>query len=159
MEKIVRSVCIFSSDTDAEHLAEKHSEIEAKLFQSGYSIQTQRACFANSKIIEIEDAFRNAESDFILSAGSLHRVSANEQSDTFIESILPIAINLHIDDQVREEDVSLLFKIIEQNASKTFHFTYSFNNVLNSPFFPAANFGQDGLTICPEFGMNLPIFS
>ncbi len=147
MEKIIRSVCIFSSDIDAEMLAEKHSQIETKLLQYGYSIQTQRVCFANAEINQIERAYQNTESDFILSAGSLDRASANEQSDAFIESNLPIAINLHIDDQVKEEDVSLLFKIIKQNASKTFHFTYSFNNVLNSPFFPAANFGQNGFSI------------
>ncbi len=147
MEKIVRTVCLFSSNIDPIFIEKKQKIIQEKLLAAGFVIQTQRACFSNASILDVETAFGEQAGDYILSIGSLDRTAANAQIDNFIQSPFPIAFNLQLEDAVRAEDVALLFKIMRQAASKTFHFTYSFCNATSSPFFPAANFAKEGFSI------------
>jgi uncharacterized protein (UPF0210 family) len=45
------------------------------------------------------------------------------------------------------EDVGVLFEAIKTCPSKTFAFTYTFNNPDNSPYFPSGNCGREGFAV------------
>lgn len=143
MSKVVRSVCFFSKQPRSE-IGEKLGEIERSLQQAGYEIQTRRLC-SPSSIKEIE---RLTAPGRFLGVGTLNQAQVESQLDDFLRSE-NIAFNVELCHQEKISDyfIDLLFEIISRNASKTFNFTYVFNNRTSSPFFPSAAYIQDGFSI------------
>lgn len=146
MEKIIRSICSFSKQIDPILIKEQEALVQ-QLKKAGFSIQTQRFCASEASISEIEQQFSGNENEYLFAIGSLDRKQTQPQLGAFLQAQTPIAFNLQISDEVRPEDVDVLFQIIQKAPSKTFHFTFSFNNAYNSPYFPASNFGKAGFSI------------
>ena len=146
MEKIIRSICSFSKQIDPVVIKEQEALVQ-QLEKAGFSIQTQRFCVSEQSILEIDQQFQNSDKGYLFAIGSLNRQQTQSQLEAFLQAQTPIAFNLQLKDEVRLEDIEVLFQIIQRAPSKTFHFTFSFNNTYNSPYFPASNFGKTGFSI------------
>lgn len=143
LKKIVRSICYFSDEMDTG-LFERLQTLAYRLEQNDFEVQTRRVCFGGLTIQEVDEQVDDSE--LFISVSSLNRTQAREQFDAFI-SAGNISFNLDITSGVTLDDVHLLFDILEQNAGKTFNFTYAVNNPSCSPFFPSANFERVGFSI------------
>ena len=58
-----------------------------------------------------------------------------------------MSFNLDLGDGVREGDADILFRLIRARPSKTFQFTYTFNNPHSSPYFPSAHRQRNGFSL------------
>lgn len=143
-EKIVRTVCVFTkapSDEDIEIV----ESIVHKLEQKGYVVQTKRI----ASTIDSVDALVELSNKGIeyISVGDINLEQAHALMPTFITN-KALTYNVELaKEKITKEHVELLFEIIRCNASKTFNFTYTFNNVPSSPYFPSAIYEQDGFAI------------
>ena len=144
MKKVVRTICLFRktiTDQDYKVLGDISSVLE----QNGFEIQTKRICLAKYDP-EINDG-ELLEKDILLGLGSVTSVELEQYIDSFIASK-----NKNITLDLSKEDISLkhvdtLFKIITENPSNTFNFTYGFNTPSSSPYFPSAIYEQDGFSV------------
>ncbi len=143
MTKIVRSVCFFSKKPYSE-IGQKLDEVELNLQRAGYEIQTRRLCAPTS----IREIGLLETPGMLLSVGTLNKAQVELQFDEFVRSEnVSFNVELCHQDKIDEYFVDLLFEIISRNASKTFNFTYVFNNRPSSPFFPSAAYVQEGFSI------------
>jgi hypothetical protein len=59
-----------------------------------------------------------------------------------------VAFNLDLTDQtLTKASAAILFEIIARKAGKTFNFAYTFNTPVSSPYYPSADYAQDGFAI------------
>jgi hypothetical protein len=49
--------------------------------------------------------------------------------------------------EITNKEAQILFNIISKKPSKTFNFSYVFNNPPSSPFFPSSSYSQDGFSV------------
>lgn len=141
--KIIRSICLFSSNPGFEEL-DRMKSLEERVTQSGFTVQTKRLVTKGIAIARLTDTW--GDEDLFIGAGTLSRAETRDQLESFLVS-KNISFNLEIRDHVTTEDVLLLFRLMEKNAEKTFNFSYTFNNVFSSPYFPAAQYIKDGFSI------------
>jgi hypothetical protein len=143
MKKVVRSICLFSRQPNSIGI-QRFSEIEGPLQEAGYWIQTKRVCSP----IEIREMEALDLPGVLRCVGTLNKAQAQSQIEEFLTSE-NICFNVELchQEKIDPDYVDLLFKIIDRNASKTFNFTYVFNNRPSSPFFPSANYAKDGFSI------------
>lgn len=143
--KIIRTICSFTSEPSIKTL-KFIDEIGEKLTKKGYEIQTKRICSKPIDVVLQLDK-KYADGTHIFSAGSL----SAEKIKTNLEKILKAkdtSFNLDLTNkQITNSDVEILFNIISLNASKTFNFTYVFNNKPQTPFFPSASYVNDGFSV------------
>lgn len=144
IKKIVRSICCFTRDPSEESIS-KILDIERKLLNNGFSVQTKRLCSpAIEKIIEMDKKY--VKEGFIFGIGSVEQ----EVLDHYFKNLLDCKNthwNLDLTDKVTADDVQILFKIIKERPEKTFNFTYVFNNSPSTPFFPSATYERDGFSL------------
>ncbi len=141
--KIVRSICYFTDKPDTG-IIEKVDSVAKTLEQKGYLIQTKRICSPNATIKETDRIF---DDDFLLSVGTLSRTKAEKQLVDFF-SAKNVFFNIDLSDaSISKSDAEILFRIIKEHPEKTFNFTYVFNNVHSSPFFPSASYNRNGFSI------------
>jgi hypothetical protein len=142
--KIVRTVCTFTQSPNLQAVS-KLDEVVAKLELNGYSVQTKRVAsnLANiDNLLELET--RGIE---YLSIGAISLQEAREVLPRFYEH-KALTFNVELAKQeINLEHVALLQNIIANNASRTFSFTYTFNNAASSPYFPSARYEQEGFAI------------
>lgn len=144
MNKIVRSICYFSKKPKTAEIIQNLSSIEKKLKSAGYEIQTKRLC-APVLVKEIDSLDLT---NILLSVGTLDKQQIQCQFEDFLATKnIFFNIDLCGPNKIDEYFVDLLFEIIKRNASKTFNFTYVFNNRKSSPFFPSSAYYQDGFSI------------
>ncbi len=141
--KVIRSVCWFTKEPRAE-IRDRVNDLSKTLEEKGFTVQTKRICSP------IEDAQKFEQligaSEFYLSLGSLDLRHA--------QAILPQIyntgrVNFNIDlsrDQITVEHAQLLFDVMREHAAKTFCFSYVFNNVASTPYFPSAHYQRDGFS-------------
>jgi len=143
MNKIIRSICYFSKN-NLEEVPHKLAAIEQKLSLAGYEIQTKRLCSPHT-IKKLEDLHAP---NIMLSVGTLNKKQVMEQFEDFLQAN-NVSFNVELcgTDTIDEYFIELLFEIIQRKASKTFNFTYVFNNRHSSPFFPSAAYHQDGFSL------------
>jgi len=142
--KIVRSVCYFT-DNPSEGVAIKLADIAKTLEDRGYLIQTKRICSSLKDIDELSDKIGD-KADY-LSVGTLTYDEAIERLPKFC-GINNLNFNIELSSvEIDNKYAELLFRIINEKPSNTFNFTFVFNNVPSSPFFPAAHFGGNGFSI------------
>jgi len=144
MKKIIRSLCWFSESPSITGISDLLNEIEGKLSEKGYLVQTKRVCFNNTRI----DALRQWENKdaLYLSIGTLNFESLTEQLTDFLQAG-NVSLNLDLTDGVSAKHVDVLMRIIMEAPAKTFNFTYTFHNRSSSPFFPSATFENPGFAI------------
>lgn len=146
MEKIIRSICIFSPELNKPALEKQHHKIAALLKANDFRIQTQRLCFKDVSINEIEAAF-DPELGYLYALGSLDLQQTKAILPAFLHSKLPISFNLQLIDKVEIDAVQILLDIVETAPQKTFNFCYSFHPANNSPFFPSVHYNKSGFSI------------
>lgn len=144
MNKIVRTVCVFS-DNPTESVLEKLNTIVEKLESNGYMVQTKRVASRLEQVESLLNLARNGI-DYI-SVGSVNLDQAKNLLPTFYDN-KTLSFNMELaNDEITLEHVELLNQIININASKTFSFTYTFNNAPSSPYFPSAVYEKNGFAI------------
>lgn len=143
--KVVRSICYFAKNPDPDTLKSLDGLADSSS-NKGYEIQTKRLCSpAIDKIRELDREY--AKNGYIFGVGSLTKAKLIGQLDDLL-SCLETHLNLDLTcEQIDLTDAQILFEIIKNNSSKTFNFAYIFNNPPSSPFFPSANYQQDGFSI------------
>ncbi len=143
MKKIIRSICLFSLRADF-HCIDRLKELQHRLIQHGFEVQTLRLVTAADSITELSRMPQ--EAGLFYSPGTLSRQSLFGQTEEFLMAD-SVTCNLEIHDHVTEEDVAFLFDLIRRNAGKTFQFSYTFSNPPSTPFFPAAHYEWEGFAI------------
>ncbi|MFA6161280.1 MAG: DUF711 family protein [Patescibacteria group bacterium] len=142
--KIIRSICYFTKNPD-DRIVEELERIKFLFIEKGFEVQTLRICVNGFKFKDIAEKITDKE--ILLGAGSMSFQEVSEQLDDFFQ-IPNLSFNLDLSDAViSSEHVDLLFKIIRNKPEQTFNFAYVFNNAHSSPYFPSANYNQDGFSI------------
>jgi hypothetical protein len=142
--KVIRSVCWFAESPQALHLHGEISGVEAVLKEHGYTVQTRRICFNDSRIRSL--ASWNSREDLYLGVGSLKPEAVREEMGDFLRAG-NVSFNLDLTTGVGPADVDVLFRIIREKPEKTFQFCYTFHNRPSSPFFPSATYESPGFTL------------
>ncbi len=142
--KVIRSVCWFAESPQAFHVPGEISRAEALLAEHGYTVQTRRICFKDSRIRSL--ASWNSWEDLYLSVGSLNSEAAREEIGDFLRAG-NLSFNLDLTTGVKPADVDVLFRIIREKPEKTFQFSYTFHNRRSSPFFPSATYESPGFAV------------
>lgn len=144
MKKIIRSLCWFVETPEITGIPQQLNEIEGKLGEHGYLVQTKRVCFSKTRI----DALRKWENEdpLYLSVGTLDFASLTEQLADFLQAG-NVSLNLDLTESVAAEHVNVLLRVIKEAPEKTFNFTYTFHNRPSSPFFPSATFERPGFAL------------
>lgn len=119
-------------------------ELESRLRDHGYRVQTKRVCFDNTRMDELGEW--ESTDALYLSIGTLKMASLTEQLPDFLEAG-NVSLNLDLTDGVEAHHVDVLLRIIREAPAKTFNFTYTFHNRPSSPYFPSATFEQPGFAI------------
>lgn len=144
MNKIIRSICVFTNNLDSDYAA-VHKRIEDKLVNAGFSIQTKRLCVSGKTIKELNEGV-DSELQFI-SAGRLSLNQAKEQLNVFVDQ-RRVTFNMDLTgEDISSEHANILFDVIRQNPANTFNFSYSFNTPASSPYFTSTYCGQEGFSI------------
>jgi hypothetical protein len=142
--KIVRTICYFSDSPTAEQV-EKVQAVAKLLEEKEYLIQTRRFCTTLDKLTELQTV--TADTIDYRSAGAVTYDDALELLPSFFkDNGLTFNIDLAKED-IEAKHAELLYKIIAEKPSKTFNFTYTFNNALSSPYFPSGTYAQNGFAI------------
>ena len=100
MEKIIRSICLFSPSPNKNEAVIKHQEIADLLHANKFQIQTQRLCFRNTSIEAIEAEF-DQQLPYLYALGSLNLIQMKAILPSFLESKLPISCNLQLQKKSR----------------------------------------------------------
>jgi len=144
MEKIIRTICIFSDQVSNKEI-EKLEKISQLLQEKGFLIQTKRICLSDYKTQTSDTELLNK--GILLGLGEQTFERIKENFADFLKSENK-AINLDLtNEDITTEHADILFKIIENKPDNTFRFTYGFNLPVSSPYFPSAKFGQKGFAI------------
>ncbi|MDD5145240.1 MAG: DUF711 family protein [Candidatus Pacebacteria bacterium] len=143
--KIIRSICYFDKEPSDETI-ERLDKIAGILTGRGFEIQTKRVCSSSvDKIIELDSKY--ASNSYIFGIGSLQKDEIRRRFNDVL-SCKDTSFNLDLTGrEITIDDAQLLFEIIRRNSSKTFNFTYVFNNRPSSPFFPSGSYQKDGFSI------------
>jgi hypothetical protein len=143
-EKIIRTVCVFSQDPD-DSVLRKLDEVASTLEQNSYLIQTKRVV---STVVNLDKLTELSTKGIeYISVGSVTLEQARQILPTFYDN-KTLSFNIELgQEDITHEHTSLLQDIIRTKASKTFSFTYTFNNAPSSPYFPSARYEQDGFAI------------
>jgi hypothetical protein len=142
--KVIRSLCWFAESPQDLHVPGEISRAEALLKEHGYTVQTRRICFNDSRIRSLE-SWGNDE-DLYLSVGGLNSEAAREEIGDFLRAG-NLSFNLDLTTGVGPADVDVLFRIIREKPEKTFQFAYTFHNQPSSPFFPSATYESPGFAV------------
>ncbi len=143
-EKIIRTVCVFTKEPNDSSI-DRLDLIVQKLEQNGYIVQTKRVASTVDYLNELV-ALTQKGIEYV-SVGDVTTEQALEILPTFYEN-KALTFNIELaKEEISQKHVDILHKIIENNASKTFSFTYTFNNAASSPYFPSARFVEDGFAI------------
>ncbi len=142
---IIRTICYFDKEPSSASI-EKVDKITKSLAEKRFLIQTKRICsLFIDKIIELDSEY--ADNSYIFSVGSIPRDELLKRFNELL-SCKDTSFNLDLTEkEIANEDVQILFEIIKNKPSKTFNFTYVFNNRPSSPFFPSGSYYQNGFSI------------
>ncbi len=142
MKKIIRSICYFTKNPN-QSIVERLSVLKSLLEAHDYTIQTTRVCSISEKLVEL-----NALSgDAMHSIGTVNQKWLESNMSKFLDN-KNLACNVELaNEEINLKTVAPLLEIIKNNAAKTFSFTYVFNNSNSSPYYPSANYEQEGFAI------------
>lgn len=144
MKKIIRSLCWFVETPEITGVLDQLNELESKLGNQDYLVQTKRVCFNKTRIGALNRLEK--QDSLYLSIGTLTFSALTEQLADFLHAG-NVSLNLDLTDGVASNHVDVLLRIIKEAPAKTFNFTYTFHNRPSSPFFPSATFDRPGFAI------------
>jgi uncharacterized protein (UPF0210 family) len=144
MKKVIRSLCYFAKLPN-ESILERLVVLEKKLLTAGFVVQTKRLCVSDQSIHNLNLLVK--DENVLLSIGSVNEVVLEKRFVEFMD-IDRCSLNLDLtNSDIGLKQIEYLLRIIKQKASKTFQFTYTFNNSPSSPYFPSAVYEKDGFSI------------
>jgi len=144
MKKVIRSICYFTKNPNKK-IVEKLAEIENLLKRKDFEIQTKRICSPTKNFTELKETVN--DNSILLGIGTLNFSETKEKFDDFLKAE-DISFNLDLtNEEINEEHVKLLFNMFKENASASFCFSYTFNNVHSSPYFPSGEYNKEGFSI------------
>ena len=142
--KIIRSLCYFT-DAPSPEIAKRASGLAARAEAKGYWVQTKRLCAPVGDLTALHDAVGGGVN--YLSIGTIPFDQAKEQLPKLFKHESGF-FNIDLTHEtIEKKHVDILFEIIRNNASRTFNFTYVFNNSPSSPFFPSGAHERNGFSI------------
>lgn len=142
--EIVRSLCYFANKPD-QHTDNKVNDLAKKVTEQGFELQTRRICspFENPKVLEE----RISDKTILLAIGQLPWQQALHYLPDFYETET-VSFNTDLTaESISINHTEILFNLIKNSPGRTFNFAYVFNNANSSPYFPSANYEQDGFSI------------
>jgi uncharacterized protein (UPF0210 family) len=143
-QKIIRTICIFTGKPSEQDVA-RLVALEERFKSAGFAVQTRRLCSLDAQAVFDLDAA--LDGTVFMSLGRLNFDRASGNLDDFLAA-KNVAFNVDLTDEpITLDHAGLLFEIIARNAGKTFSFAYTFNTPPSSPFFPSADYAQDGVAI------------
>lgn len=145
--KIIRTICDFSSIVDDKTFS-RIDEISNKLKLAGYQIQTKRICSprTNYQSIQVLETKLNS-GDYLIGLGSVgYQTLVNDLNDFYSTKQTSVNVDL-AKEELTLEHTKVLFEIIKNKPSLTFNFTYGFNIPASSPYFPSAQYQEEGFAI------------
>ncbi|MCA9383731.1 DUF711 family protein, partial [Candidatus Dojkabacteria bacterium] len=119
------------------------NRIERILVENDFSVQTKRVCAPKE---DFKSLAAKLSENVIGSVGTLNVEKVLNNFSDFEANDVFFNINL-TNNPVTELDVEPLFRLLSSNASRTFNYTYVFNNPYSSPFMPSANYERNGFAI------------
>ena len=135
--KIIRTIALFSAvPTESEIVRLK--QLRKRAESAGFEVQTIRLVSQNFGFKEFERKINDSE--ILLGLGTIDYQNALTNIEEFYRSE-------RIDFNVNSTNPELLFELIKNQPAKTFHFTYVFENPDSSPYFPSANYVQNGFSV------------
>ncbi len=142
--KVIRSICVFSSKPNQADV-ERLDSLATTLESNGYIVQTKR----------LVSTIDNIDTLVQLSKNGVDYISVGNITISQAQTLLPIfyendSLSFNIDlakSDITEGHLDILQDIITTKPSKTFNFTYTFNNSQSSPYFPSAVYENDGFSI------------
>lgn len=140
MNKIIRTITQFVGDIDKLNL-DLLTDTKGVFISNGYKVQTLRVCHPGN--------FGEGDSlpqDVLVSVGRKPLDYITDNFKLFVSSRDNVNLDLS-NVEVQMEHVLLLFRIIQEIPSKTFNFTFTFNNAKSSPYMPSADYEQDGFSV------------
>ncbi len=144
MSKIIRSICLFGQDL-TPNVPHQLDEIKSKLLAYGFEVQTVRYCSPFHSFQQVEQAYGQQIKN--LAVGTLTFDQAKSQLTDFL-STDHVSFNLDLTHgPITDDHTAILFEIIKRKPANTFLFAYTFNNAPSSPFFPSAQYHQNGFSI------------
>lgn len=143
--KIVRTICLFTNQPNIQGL-DQLKEIAKKLSGRDYITQKKRICSPSiNKIIELDSKYASDSCTFGI--GSISTEELHKRLNKLL-TCRDTSFNLDLTErEITKEDAQILFYIIRHKPSKTFNFSYVFNNPHSSPFFPSGSYHQNGFSI------------
>lgn len=143
-DRIVRTICLFAQDP-GPGAAEKLRHLRLKLSEAGFQTQTLRVCSPGSDPEGLVRAV--ADQEVLLSLGTVDFAAAQRLHPAFCRSDR-VSYNLDLSSgPITVEHARLLFQLIDSCPSNSFLFAYTFNDPPSSPYFPSAQFQQDGFSV------------
>ena len=135
--KIIRTIALFSAvPTESEIVRLK--QLRKRAESAGFEVQTIRLISQNLGFKEFERKIKDPE--ILLGLGTIDYQKALTSIEEFYRSE-------RIDFNINSTNPQLLFELMKHQPAKTFHFTYVFENPDSSPYFPSANYAQDGFSV------------
>lgn len=146
--KVIRTICYFSSSVNDKTYS-RIGEINTKLVLAGYQIQTKRICSPRKNYQSIQELEKTINSsDYLIGLGSVEYQSLFNNDLSSFYSTKQTSVNVDLAKvELTLEHTKVLFEIIKNKPSLTFNFTYGFNIPGSSPYFPSAQYQQDGFAI------------
>lgn len=142
--EVVRSVCYFTKTPNRQTIT-RVNDLEARLAEKGYEIQTKRVCSPLANPMELQN--RITDDTILLSVGTIPFQQALDNLSKFYQAP-GVSFNVDLTSaKIDPSHTDLLFQIIQNKPEGTFNFTYVFNNKPSSPYFPSANYDQEGFSI------------
>ena len=142
--KVVRSVCQFV-ETPSEKSVVRLSALVDRLQTRGFKVQTTRLCSPDlDRILELDQL---GDGSTFFSVGCLGLADAWARLEQLCAA-KNVAFNVDLTNEVpTREHLGLVMAIVQNEPTKTFSFTYTFNNVPSTPYFPSATYETDGFAI------------
>ena len=142
--KVVRSVCLFTEKLSEQSVGRLQA-LSDRLTARGFTVQTTRLCSPDPEGVFKLD--RDGDGSILYSVGRVGFPQATGMLEQFCNAN-NVAFNIDLTNETPAEKHVSLFTAIVQNApTKTFSFTYTFNNAPSSPYFPSATYETDGFAI------------
>lgn len=144
MNKIIRTICYFTQKPSRDNLV-RLNLLAQKLMENGFSVQTKRLTTPFSELENLDELSGN---EILFSVGSVPFGEVKTNLEKILESKLNISFNIDLSlENITNDHIDFLFKIISKYPRKTFNFTYVFNNSNPTPFFPSSNYIKDGFAV------------
>lgn len=145
MDKIIRSICVFSKPENEKEAVKSLDQIEDVLGTKNFIIQTKRICF-DEYIINIDNR-KYLDEGILLGFGDILSYSVALSLDDFITSVNKNIILDLTRENISTASVDILFKIIKEKPENTFNFAFGFGIPFSSPYFPSAVYTEEGFSI------------